>query len=62
MDGILNEITNTIHKREVGSAHLETVCGATYHVAEDHLCRTGLDSQTNSATKCGRCFEDGGGY
>lgn len=65
MNGVLNETTNTIHKRETGSADFQTECGATYHVSHDHLrIVAAIESTTDatSATKCGRCFDDAGGY
>jgi hypothetical protein len=64
MDGLLNEVTNTVHKREAGTSDLRTPCGITYTVSEDQLRQTTLDQHTTStiATKCGRCFDDGGGY
>jgi len=62
--GVLNEITGTVHKREVGESPLHTVCGITYHVDTDHLRRTSVDRAMESlnVSKCGRCFEDGSGY
>ena len=62
--GVLNEITGTVHKREVGQSPLHTVCGITYHVNTDHLRPTAIERATASLNvdKCGRCFEDGGGY
>lgn len=64
MDGVLNETTNTVHKRETGATEVATVCGATYHVASENLHSTQVESavETTTTKKCGRCFEDGGGY
>lgn len=64
MDGILNETTNTVHKQESGKSALETPCGVTNNLSEDHLRQTAIDQlvTTTNTTKCGRCFEDGGGY
>ncbi len=64
MDGILNEVTNTVHKQETGGRELHTVCGVTYNIAVDQLEPGGIDQLVTSpnTSKCGRCFEDGGGY
>lgn len=65
MDGVLNEVTSTIHKQEPGRAPLRTVCGATNHVSQDGLKRiTGTEPgiDTTDVSKCGRCFDEGGGY
>jgi hypothetical protein len=64
MDGILNEATNTVHKQEPGTSALQTPCGITYNVPEDQLRQTAIDQLVTNATtsKCGRCFDDGGGY
>jgi hypothetical protein len=65
MDGVLNEVTNTIHKHETGAPDHRTVCGATYHVAHDDLrVVAGVESALDgtNASKCGRCFDDGGSY
>jgi hypothetical protein len=64
MDGILNEATNTLHKQEPGTSAFQTTCGITYNVPEDQLRQTTIDHLvTNTTTsKCGRCFDDGGGY
>lgn len=64
MDGILNAKTGMIHKRQPERSDGRTVCGATNHVGHDHLelmsVQRALDEDT--ATKCGRCFADAGGY
>lgn len=64
MDGILNESTSTVHKQEVGTSALQTPCGITYNVPKDQLRRTSVGQvvTTTTITKCGRCFDDGGGY
>lgn len=62
MDRILNEVTNTVHKQKTGTAALETPCGITYHVPEDQLHQTTTHQLPRTTTKCGRCFDDGGGY
>jgi len=64
MECVSNEATNTVHRPEAGATHLKTVCSVTYHVPADHLRSAELDPEatTPTATKCGRCFDDGGGY
>lgn len=64
MDCILNEVTDTVHKHDLGESGRQTVCGAIAHVSHGQLQRTSLESpgSTTTANKCGRCFEDGGGY
>jgi hypothetical protein len=63
MDGILNEVTNTVHKQEPGSSALVTSCGVTNNLSEDQLRHTAIEQLvTTTTTKCGRCFDDGGGY
>lgn len=64
MNGILNETTNTVHKQETGAPGLQTPCGITNNVPEDQLSPTAIDQSdgTTDTTRCGRCFEDGGGY
>lgn len=64
MEGILNETTNTVHKQEIGKSGLETPSWATYTLPENQLRKTTIDQllSTSTATKCGRCFEVGGGY
>lgn len=64
MDGILNEVTNTVHKQKDGTSALHTPCGITYNIPEDQLQQTEVDQivTTTTTTKCGRCFDDGGGY
>lgn len=64
MDGILNEVTDTIHKYDLGESGGQTICGAMDHVSHDAFRMTSLESAgvSRTADKCGRCFEDGGGY
>lgn len=65
MDIVLNEVTDTIHKQDAGKSDRQTVCGATNHVSQDDLRRVTVmepELETLNASKCGRCFDDGGGY
>lgn len=63
MEYLLNETTRTVHKQERGVAGLRAVCGATYHLDPGRL-RTKSEASAGDidASKCGRCFEAGGGY
>jgi hypothetical protein len=63
MDGVLNEYTKTVHKHETGASDLHTVCGATYNLEPGQLREMSVESaEAIDASKCGRCFDDGGGY
>ena len=62
MERVLNEVTNTVHKQATGTEAMETPCGVTYNVADDHLRQVSTNHLAATATKCGRCFDDGGGY
>lgn len=70
MDVVLNEATETVHRPDRAAAELDTACGVTHHLAPDLLTgperlraisleRAVIDY---GASKCGRCFDDGGGY
>lgn len=64
MDGVLNEYTETVHKHEPGTEELHTVCGVSYNLSSDQLRSIPVEQAASGygANKCGRCFEDGGGY
>lgn len=63
MNALLNHATLTVHRKEAEREALEAVCGATTHVNADHLSETTVtEAIDGDAEKCGRCFEDGGGY
>lgn len=64
MDGVLNETTNKIHKYEHGRSDFQTTCGATAHVAHEHLRLISIEQAIGGAdaNRCGRCFADGSGY
>lgn len=64
MVGVLNETTKTVHRHKDAETNLEARCGATYHLNPDQLRKTTISEAISvySADKCGRCFEDGGGY
>lgn len=63
-DGILNEITRTVHKRGVDGTGFRTECGATRRLAPDDLRRVPIERAVTDADvdKCGRCFRGAGGY
>ncbi|MBZ6496243.1 hypothetical protein [Natrinema longum] len=64
MNGVLNETTNKIHKYESGQSDFQTSCGATSHVAHEHLRLVPVEQAIDGADadRCGRCFDEGGGY
>ena len=64
VSGVLNTTTMTVHKQEIGAAALQTECGHTHHVDPERLRTIRIERATEDldASKCGRCFEDGGGY
>lgn len=63
-DGIVNENTDTVHKRKRGNTEFHTHCGVTRHLAREQLRNTSVEQAVANAaiSKCGRCFPDGGGY
>jgi len=62
--GILNETKQTIHRRVPGADGFHRENGVTYHVDADHLRGARIEGAAGGAdvTKCGRGFEDQGGY
>lgn len=64
MDALLNETTLTVHRLEDGRHSTNAACGATAHVSDDRLQETTVGAAIDDVTanKCGRCFDDGGGY
>jgi hypothetical protein len=64
MNGVLNEHTRTVHKRRTGASDLRTVCGVARTLDSDQLRTVPLRraSVESDVTRCGRCFEDAGGY
>jgi hypothetical protein len=61
---ILNEQTMTVHKHESGAAGLQAVCGVTQQLDRDQLREVPVERAVTdeNATRCGRCFDDGGSY
>lgn len=64
MDGVLNENTNTVHKHVLTDSDLEASCGATTQLKREDLRMTSVAEATADpeTSRCGRCFEDAGGY
>ncbi len=64
MEGVLNEVTRTVHEHERGKSDFQTTCGSVSHVSHDQLRIIPVERtiDTGDASKCGRCFDDGGGY
>lgn len=61
---ILNEYMMTIHRPQPDGGRYETSCGHRFPLGHDHLRLTTVDEAADShtASKCGDCFEEGGGY
>lgn len=64
MKAILNEYTKTVHKQETGAPDLHTVCGASYNLDAEQLQAISVTKAAtdHNADRCGRCFDDAGGY
>ncbi len=64
MNHILNVRTNTLHKPRTDTSQPKTECGALTHVPQDHVEEVSeANFETTAAvSRCGRCFENGGGY
>lgn len=63
MKRIVNAYTGTVHKPAVESRSQRTTCGALRHVPPTHVREVDLaDDPLTDASRCGRCFEDEGGY
>lgn len=64
MVGVLNEVTKTVHKHKGGRTDFQTECGSLSHISHDNLriAVIGSENTRNTASKCGRCFDDAGGY
>lgn len=64
MKRVLNEHTGTIHRLQPGTADGATACGALRHVPRRYVTTVGTDElrPDEDVERCGRCFEDAGGY
>jgi hypothetical protein len=58
---IVNEVTEKVHKQCDGRSELSTECGVTYQM-DGERSKISVSETLPPAEKCGRCFEDGGGY
>lgn len=61
---VLNETTRTVHKHRPGPAGRRTACGDTRTLNAENLTPISVELATieDDADRCGRCFEDAGGY
>lgn len=63
MKRIVNEYTETIHRPPAEPRRNRTSCGALRHVPEQHVVIVDEnDDSLAGASRCGRCFENAGGY
>lgn len=64
MDIVLNKQTGTAHRHRTDTAEFHTVCGVTRQLTHDHVQLMPFEraAADHDASKCGRCFDDGGGY
>ncbi len=64
MDVVLNESTETVHRRKAGGSDRHTVCGITRSLDPEtfQTISVELAATEYAADKCGRCFDGEGGY
>ena len=64
MQGVLNERTQKVHKRDPGESDLRPECGATTRVDHDDISVVAVEEVVDGddVDRCGRCFADAGGY
>jgi hypothetical protein len=64
MEGVLNERTDTVHRKGEQNPHSRTKCGATTDVSHDDIRAVRVERAVDDldACRCGRCFSDAGGY
>ena len=64
MQGVLNVTTSTVHKQKPTQSEFDTQCGATTFVPDDRLEVTSLEAKVGEpeVRRCGRCFDEAGGY
>jgi hypothetical protein len=62
--GLLNDHTLTIHRVREGEAQLESDCGHAGKLPARQLEQVpvAVAVEQPDVSKCGHCFEDGGGY
>ncbi|WP_224448026.1 hypothetical protein [Haloprofundus salilacus] len=63
MRGVLNEQTKTVHK-STDQTHRLAACGALFHVSAESTVSVDVADAVDEgdASRCGRCFDDAGGY
>lgn len=64
MEVVLNEQTGTVHRPRADETNRHTMCGITRRLSHDEVFVMSLERAASDydASKCGRCFDDGGGY
>ena len=64
MDGVMNERTNTVHRRAGEKERLQSVCGVTTNLSQEQLHPVEIEraSEHEGGEKCGSCFVDGRSY
>lgn len=64
MKRLLNEHTGTLHRLQPETTDETTACGALRHVPRRYVTTVGTDEVRvgEDVERCGRCFEDAGGY
>lgn len=60
---VLNEHTRTAHRPSTDGSSYLAACGALSAVSDDHVRTSAGDAGSHDEfDRCGRCFEDAGGY
>lgn len=61
---ILNEITMTLHKQELGLGEFQAACRQLDHVGQEKLRIIGVPDriENHKISKCRQCFEQSGEY
>lgn len=64
MQLVLNERTKTAHKPSRSTGRQPADCGALRYVSEDRIRMTSSEEiePSHEVDRCGRCFENTGGY
>lgn len=59
---VLNEHTETAHRPSTDGSFYLAACGALSAVSDDHVRTSADDGSDDEFDRCGRCFENAGGY
>lgn len=60
---VLNDFTNTAHRPSHEDSSHPAACGALRHVSSDHIRVLADENESDGEVdRCGRCFDDSGGY